>query len=164
MLARPEILYLDEPTSGLDPESAQQVHALIQSIRQHDGHTVFLCTHHLEEAEELCDRVAVMHTGQFLALGSLAELAKEYQPGIWIEVGLAEPMTIPFSARGLSGILNLESGFPTLRVQIENESIIPGLVTHLVQAGAQILRVEPVRVTLEEIYFKLQNEANGRQA
>jgi ABC-2 type transport system ATP-binding protein len=164
LLTRPQVLYLDEPTSGLDPESALQVRDLIQTIRQRDGHTVFLCTHHLEEAEKLCDRVAVMHAGRFLALGSLADLAKLYQPGTWVEVGLAEPMSVPFSGTGLPGILELESGYPTIRVHVESEAVIPVLVSRLVQAGAQIRRVEPLRVSLEEIYFKLQNEANGRQA
>lgn len=164
LLARPEVLYLDEPTAGLDPESALQVRDLIQSIREREGHTVFLCTHHLEEAERLCDRLAVMHTGRFLALGSLADLARQYQPGIWVEIELAEPMSVPFSGRGLPGVLSLETGYPILRVQVESQAAVPALVSQLVAAGAQLLRVEPVRVTLEEIYFKLQNEANGRPA
>jgi len=159
LLARPELIFLDEPTTGLDPESALQVRELIQSIRKRDGHTVVLCTHHLDEAERLCDRVGVMNTGRFLAVGSLSELAARFQPGLWVEVQLYQPMAVPFSGRGLPGMVAVESGFPLIRVQVEQESVIPTLVSRLAEAGAQIMRVHPQKATLEEIYFKLQQQA-----
>jgi ABC-2 type transport system ATP-binding protein len=159
LLARPELLFLDEPTTGLDPESALQVRELIQSIRKRDGHTVVLCTHHLDEAERLCDRVGVMNTGRFLAVGSLSELAARFQPGLWVEIQLYQPMAVPFSGRGLPGLVAVESGFPLIRVQVEQESVIPTLVSRLAEAGAQLMRVQPQKATLEEIYFKLQQQA-----
>src|SRR5581483_2354576 len=61
VLAEPAIVFLDEPTSGLDPVASREVHELISSLREH-GTTVFLTTHRLEEAERLCDRVAILNT------------------------------------------------------------------------------------------------------
>ena len=153
LLTRPELLYFDEPTSGLDPESALQVRELIQSIRARDGHTVFLCTHHLDEAERLCDRVAVMKNGRFLASGSLAKLTQRYMPGCRVILRLALPPACPLDAGIAPGVLSLEGSFPEYRLQVESEAVIPGLITHLVETGAQILSVNPELPSLEDIYF-----------
>jgi ABC-2 type transport system ATP-binding protein len=159
LLARPELLFLDEPTSGLDPESALQVRELIQTIRKHDGHTVVLCTHHLDEAERLCDRVGVMNKGRFLAVGSLAELAARFQPGLWVEIQLHKPMLRQFTAHELPGVVSFEMSFPLIHIQVEQEDCIPDLVSCLAGAGAQILHVQTNKASLEEIYFKLQQQA-----
>jgi ABC-2 type transport system ATP-binding protein len=161
LLARPELVYLDEPTSGLDPESALQVRELIQSLRQQDGHTVFLCTHHLAEAERLCDRVAILNKGRILASGSLEELNRAYNPGLWVEIGLYAPLERPLAA-DLPGVLAVEAHDNAYRVQVAEEAAVPGLVSTLVQAGAQILRVQPHTASLEDIYFKLQNLAEEK--
>lgn len=77
LLHQPRLLFLDEPTKGLDPGAMQQFHALIQSLSSKAGLTIFLTTHYLEEAEKLCDRVAIMDRGQIRACGSMAELSKQ---------------------------------------------------------------------------------------
>ncbi|OMQ14358.1 multidrug ABC transporter ATP-binding protein, partial [Modestobacter sp. VKM Ac-2676] len=78
LLGRPGVVVLDEPTTGLDPESRRQVWALVQGLVA-DGAAVLLTTHHLEEAEELADRVAIMRAGQIVLSGTQAEIA-ETQP------------------------------------------------------------------------------------
>lgn len=159
LLTEPRILFLDEPTSSLDPESALQVHELIESIRQNDGHTVFLCTHRLEEAERLADRVAILNSGKLLALGTLDELKKKYNPGLWVEVKLMEPLKGKITGNTCRGLLKVEQSAVQLKVQVEEEDAIPALVTALVGQNARILGVEQQRVTLEDIYFKLQENA-----
>ncbi|MCB0003546.1 MAG: ABC transporter ATP-binding protein, partial [Anaerolineae bacterium] len=77
LLHKPEILFLDEPTSGLDPVAARQVHEMILQTTRQQGHTVFLCTHNLVEAQRLCDRVGVMEHGKLVALGSPRDLARQ---------------------------------------------------------------------------------------
>ena len=72
----PVILFLDEPTTGLDPQARRQVWALVKKIRN-DGSTIVLTTHYMEEAEELCDRVAIMDAGNIVRLGSPVELLEE---------------------------------------------------------------------------------------
>jgi ABC-2 type transport system ATP-binding protein len=163
ILARPELVFLDEPTSGLDPESALQVRELILSLRRQDGHTVFLCTHHLVEAERLCDRVAIMNSGRILASGSLEELNRTYNPGLWVEFSLLAPLEHPIATADLPGALALEHSDRALSVQVREEAAVPSLVTALVQSGAQILRVLPRTASLEDIYFKLQNLAEENQ-
>jgi ABC-2 type transport system ATP-binding protein len=159
LLNHPRLLFLDEPTSSLDPESSQQVHELIQSVREKDGQTVFLCTHHLEEAERLADRVAILNTGKLLALGSLAELSQTYNPGIWVEVDLWQPLNGGLNLNQVQGVLKTEESEKHLRVQVQEEAVIPLLTEELVRQKAQILSLQPRRITLEEIYFELQENA-----
>ena len=159
LLNHPRILFLDEPTSSLDPESAQQVHELIQSVRERDGQTVFLCTHRLEEAERLADRVAILHAGALLALGSLAQLSRTFNPGLWVEVELWQPPDQAINLLNLNGVLKTEQNGANLRVQVQEEAVIPLLAAELVRQKAQILSLQPKKVTLEEIYFQLQENA-----
>ena len=159
LLNRPRILYLDEPTSSLDPESAQQVHELIQSVKANDGQTVFLCTHHLDEAERLADRVAIMNTGRVLALGSLAELGRQFDPGLWVEVALWQTDLAKVDVSHVPGVLKCETQADHLRIQVVEESVIPLLASELVHQKAQIYRLSPKKMTLEEIYFELQENA-----
>ncbi|HEX6780279.1 MAG TPA: ATP-binding cassette domain-containing protein [Ktedonobacterales bacterium] len=74
MLHRPQVLFLDEPTVGLDPVARKAVWEYLARLRQQSGMTVFLTTHYMEEADSLCDRVAIMHLGKMMALGTPAEL------------------------------------------------------------------------------------------
>lgn len=166
LLNRPELVFLDEPTSGLDPESAQQVHTLINNLRRRDGHTVFLCTHNLVEAERLCDRLGILKNGRLLAAGSLAELRRLVSPGLWVEIGLLQPMELPAGLAALPGVLraeNAETASAGLRIEVQAEADIPALVAYLAAAGAQIITVQPRAISLEEIYFHLQGEARQEE-
>jgi ABC-2 type transport system ATP-binding protein len=159
LLVRPEILFLDEPTAGLDPEAAQQVHELIAEISREDGRTVFLCTHNLFEAQRLCSRVAVMNNGRFKAIGTLDELRAQVAPGQQVEIELLEKPSELLTQRltALSGVLEVILDGNLLKVQIKERRVTAELVAGLVNAGAGVVRVEPYEVTLEEIYFSLQN-------
>ncbi len=159
LLTRPRILFLDEPTSSLDPESAQQVHELIESISRQEENTVFLCTHRLEEAERLADRVAILNNGKLLALGSLGELGQQFNHGKWVEIELFTPMESDISTREVRGVLKREINGTKIRVQVQEEAVIPVLVSELVNQGAQIMGVRLQNVSLEDIYFKLQADA-----
>ena len=74
MLHRPRVLFLDEPTVGLDPLARQAVWEHIEQLRADYGTTILLTTHYMEEADSLCDRVAIMHLGKVVAIGTPAEL------------------------------------------------------------------------------------------
>ncbi|BAJ62045.1 ABC transporter ATP-binding protein [Anaerolinea thermophila] len=161
LLNRPKILFLDEPTAGLDPEASRQVRELIASLRRENGQTVFLCTHILTEAERLCDRVLILHQGRALAVGSLAELQQRFNPGVWVEVQLLEPRAI--APGDLTPALQVQAQDALLRVQVSRLEDIPTLIHRLAGLGTPILRVEPLRPSLEEIYFKLQDQAEGGQ-
>jgi ABC-2 type transport system ATP-binding protein len=74
MLHRPRVLFLDEPTIGLDPVARAAVWEHIRQLRTESGTTIFLTTHYMEEAEQMCDRLAIMHLGKVAALGTPGEL------------------------------------------------------------------------------------------
>jgi len=157
--SHPRILFLDEPTSSLDPESALQVHEMINNIRQQDGHTVFLCTHHLDEAQKLADRVAILNSGRLLAIGSVEELNAQFNPGLWVEVELLGAQPTGLNLAVLPGVIKVEQVEQTTRIQVTEESVIPNLVNELVRNKAAVLSIQPHKSSLEEIYFKLQDEA-----
>ncbi len=164
LLNHPPLLFLDEPTSGLDPEAAQQVHELVMGLRHRNGHSVLLATHNLFEAERLCDRLAILNKGHLLAIGSLDELRQMVAPGLWIQVDLFQPLSGPAQSglNHIPGVLNsTPDGGLCWRVQVEREANIPNVVTALVQAGAQITAIQQQKVSLEEIYFKLQAQQDG---
>ena len=159
LLTRPELLYLDEPTSGLDPEVAKQVHDLIQDVRLKDGHTVFLCTHHLYEAERLCDRMAVMGKGKVIAMGTLDQLRAEAAPEHKILFSFLMPLTNDaiLALKKQSGVEKIEEkGQCALLIQVKNKKVTPDLINLLVKKGLPIVAVEPQLASLEEIYFRLQ--------
>ena len=91
ILHNPELVFLDEPTTGLDPAAIREVHQLIERFRD-QGHTIFLATHNLNEAERLCDRVAVLARGKVLAMGTTRELAYQLEHGhrLLVEVDAAQ--------------------------------------------------------------------------
>ncbi|MBI4927967.1 MAG: ABC transporter ATP-binding protein [Anaerolineae bacterium] len=164
LLHRPEVIFLDEPTSGLDPESSQQVRDLIDSVRHHNGTTVFLCTHMLTEAERLCDRVAILNQGRVLDMGSQAELQQRLNPGQWIDFGFYRPLPHGVSLAGLPGVMTARGDGLEWELRVESSAVVPALVNQLSQAGAQILRVQPRKASLEEIYFALQQQADEVQS
>lgn len=164
LLNHPPLLFLDEPTAGLDPEAAQQVHELISGVRQRNGHSVLLATHNLFEAERLCDRVAIMNKGSLLAIGSLEELRQLVSPGLWVQVDLLQPLGDEAQAV-LHNIPALIASRPgpgdSWQLQVGREADIPPIVAALARANAQIIALQPQKVTLEEIYFKLQRQHEG---
>ena len=160
LLHHPPLVFLDEPTSGLDPEGAQQVHELIAAIRRSNGQTVLLATHNLVEAQRLSDRVAVMNHGRLLALGTLEELRQQIAPGLWVQVDFHgdAPQSMVEDLRHATGVLAVEQvSAGRLRLNVQAETVIPALITQLVGQGAQLLAFQPQPVSLEEVYFKLQN-------
>ena len=163
LLHRPELLFLDEPTSSLDPESALQVNELIDRISHEDGRTVFLCTHNLVEAQRLCDRMAVINHGELLALGTMEELSKSLFPGVWVEVEFLQsvPDRLGDVLTGHSGILQSRVDGTILHVQVSGKDVIADLLARLITIGARVARVTPREVSLEEVYFTLQNHQNG---
>jgi ABC-2 type transport system ATP-binding protein len=85
MLHEPAVLFLDEPTVGLDPPGRDAVWDRVLTLREREGTTILLTTHHLEEADELCDRVAVMHAGRIATIGRPAELKAAIGPSATLD-------------------------------------------------------------------------------
>jgi ABC-2 type transport system ATP-binding protein len=150
------VLFLDEPTSGLDPEASLQVRELIASLRE-GGTAVFLTTHRLDEAERLCDRVAVLKT-RLRSVGPPAALRHQVFSGA-LEVRLAEPLPDPDRVFGpIDGIAGWQPGpVPGSYVlqTAEPAAVAPRVVRALVAAGADVIRVAEVEHSLEDVYLEL---------
>ena len=147
LLHEPALLFLDEPTSGLDPESTRTVRELIRE-QVGEGRTVILCTHHLDEAERLCDRVAFIR-GRVLAVETIAH----DQPSTRITLaGESAPHAERIAQ--LDGVRDLHSDGKTLTFRAA-EAQHPQIIRALVEAGAEIIYVAPERGSLEALYFKL---------
>jgi ABC-2 type transport system ATP-binding protein len=160
LLHEPELLFLDEPTAGLDPEASRQVMQLIAQLSRQKGRTVLLCTHNLDEAQRLCDRVAVMNKGTLLAAGTLADLSRTLWREAWVDVTLREPLTGQQIAavRALPDVSDVQVDGETLAVKVTGDDSVPMLIITLAGIGAQMMRVNPRQHTLEEVYFELQEQ------
>ncbi len=161
LLHEPPLLFLDEPTAGLDPEASRQVTEMIARLSRREGRTVLLCTHHLSEAQRLCDRVAVMDRGRLLALGTLEELSRSLGTGLQVGIGLQAPLpdTAVAALRRLSSIGDIRYTSLQLQVSVADEEAVPAVVETLVREGARILSVVPRQPSLEEVYFTIRRVA-----
>jgi ABC-2 type transport system ATP-binding protein len=145
MLHQPKILFLDEPTSGLDPESAQNVNNLIKSLARDKGTTIFLCTHQLRYAEEICAKYGLISEGSMLATGSLDELHALVFSG----------MTATLKSDTYPQGLEMRQDGEYMLVDVNSEEEIPLLVKQIVDSGGNVYHVSARKHSLEEIYFAL---------
>jgi ABC-2 type transport system ATP-binding protein len=158
LIHEPQILFLDEPTAALDPEASQQVTNLIEELSHQSGRTVFLATHNLDEAQRLCDRVAVVNKGRLLAVGAPADLARDLWSARWLDFELQTPppAAVLEALHAMDWVNEVVSDNTRLAVQMSNDTLTPLLVAEVVRLGGQIMRVNPREHSLEEIYFELQ--------
>jgi len=157
LLTDPAVLFLDEPTSGLDPVATIEVYGLITALRER-GVTTFLTTHRLEEAERLCDRVAILNTTLRL-IGRPDELRRQLFKRS-VEVRLREPLADAATVFGGVGAVEAWEQTPagyTLTVADPDEAV-PALTRALVAADADVLSVTESRHSLEDIYLELIDE------
>jgi ABC-2 type transport system ATP-binding protein len=152
LLHEPEILLLDEPTAGLDPHVARVVRDSIASLRK-EGRTILVSTHNLEEAERLCDRVALIR-GRLVAFDRPAALTERLlSPRV--RVRLAGMDHGASAARAFHFVRAVTEDGDTLTVTLADSGDTPDLIRGLVEAGARIHEVVPVRPTLEEVYLEI---------
>jgi ABC-2 type transport system ATP-binding protein len=158
LLSDPEVLFLDEPTSGLDPAATRDVHQLIAALSR-GGVTIFLTTHRLEEAERLCDRVAILNT-TLRTIGRPDELRERLFARTLTVRTLA---ALPDPGRVLAGLPAVDGwrqDGPAAYVLAVSEQAVaaPAATRALVAAGADVLSISESRHSLEDVYLKLINE------
>jgi len=179
LLNDPAVMFLDEPTSGLDPVAAHEVHGLITALRDR-GVTVFLTTHRLDEAERLCDRVAIMNT-RLLTIGRPDELRQRLFSRS-LAVITAAPLASPDQVfTGLPAVESWQTtttdttATPTapltppanspvgyLLTVTDPAQAAPAVTRALVAAGADVLSIAESRHTLEDVYLQLVDDTEGR--
>ena len=151
----PELLFLDEPTTGLDPQSRRQVWDLVESFRARGG-TTLLTTHYMDEAERLCDRVAIMDHGRVIALGTPRALIAEIIAEHLVEFSAAEGEVSETALRTLPGVsaVKAQNGGWQLEVTALHRTV-PALIAALEQQRVVLSELRTHSESLEDVFVKL---------
>jgi ABC-2 type transport system ATP-binding protein len=150
----PEILFLDEPTTGLDPQSRRQLWGLIESFKA-DGRTVLLTTHYMDEAQRLCDRVAVIDKGKVIALGTPRQLIQSLGGTDVVEFGCDGPME-EAGMKALPGVHAVKCGNEGVSLTVEQlHKTLPLLLHHLQQNDRTLTGLSTHHATLEDVFVNL---------
>ena len=162
LLHEPEVLFLDEPTSGLDPEAARLIREFIESLK-HQGRTIFICTHNLNEADRLCDHIAIFNA-RLLALDTPANLRRKlYGRSVVFHLQQNEAR-FEDELRAFPFVETVQGVDNKLLVTLEDPEVHnPILVRKLVEVGAEIQFVGELRRSLEDVYLKLIRQQDDRQ-
>jgi ABC-2 type transport system ATP-binding protein len=156
LVHRPQVLFLDEPTAGIDPQGRLALWELLQGLHR-EGQTILLTTHYMEEADELCQRVAIMDRGRILAIGSPNELRQSVAAETVLTLQL-EPVTdhVMAALRALPGVRGLENGSGGLRVYADGDhGLLPQVVQTILAEGVALRDVSVRTPTLETVFIKL---------
>lgn len=160
LLTEPKILFLDEPTSGLDVESARLIRDIIRQYNG-DGTTIFLSTHNMEEANRLCDRIAIINYGKIAAIDSPENLRMKSSSLKSVEVSFNEPVPV----NELNKILNVTEakkiGDKIRLYTDEPHSVINSLTDYARSKGLTIISLNTLAPTLEDVFIKLIKEHRG---
>jgi ABC-2 type transport system ATP-binding protein len=156
LVGEPELLFLDEPTTGLDPQSRRQLWGLIEGLKS-AGRSILLTTHYMEEAERLCDRVAIVDHGRRIALGTPRELIAELRAEHVLEFALAGSTTVDETPLlNIEGVCAANRRNGTYRLQVEELHLaMPALLSELRRQGAQLAELRTHSATLEDVFVSL---------
>ncbi len=152
----PQMLFLDEPTTGLDPQVRLEIRDLIEELRA-EKRTILMTTHYIEEAERLCDRVAIIDNGVIIAIGSPAELQAKSATQSSIEISLSEPLPVgelPAWPDAIRAIVNDDRR----QISVSSSHAAKTLVELIKWIDAQGLELDDVhlnRPTLEDVFIEL---------
>ena len=156
LVANPKILFLDEPTTGLDPQSRRQLWEIVRQFQQRNG-TVLLTTHYMDEAERLCDRLAIIDHGQIIAAGTPAELIARLTGHHVVEFAVSNANGDNGTAwESLPGVQSVraEDGLFSLQVNEPHETI-PALLAEVQRQRAQLVHLTTRQASLEDVFVKL---------
>jgi ABC-2 type transport system ATP-binding protein len=157
----PQVLFLDEPTANLDPEASKTVRDFILELKR-EKRTIFLNTHNLDEAERLCDRIAILKT-KLVAVDSPKNLERSLYNRKTIVHLDTVTSAITAALERLGSVKNVRISDNKLILDIDNpEKDNPEVVRTIVQAGGNIQYVTELRSTLEDVYLKLIREASAQ--
>ena len=160
LVGNPELLFLDEPTTGLDPQSRRQLWEVIEGFKA-SGRSILLTTHYMEEAERLCERVAIVDHGRVIALGTPRDLIESLGAEHVLEFAVAESGSLDEGALAtLDGVGSAGRRDGTYRLQVaELHRTMPALLGELRRQGVQLTELRTHSATLEDVFVAL----TGRQ-
>ncbi|HUJ40652.1 MAG TPA: ABC transporter ATP-binding protein [Candidatus Acidoferrales bacterium] len=154
LVHRPRVVFLDEPTAGLDPQVRREIYDIFEELRS-EKKTILLTTHYIEEAERLCDRVAIVDQGKVIALGTPRELKQRAAGTTRIEVSLAKPIEAT-ELRALEGVADCRAldGRTVLHSTRPPQTIV-ALVKHLEAHGNELQSLEIATPSLEDVFIEM---------
>jgi ABC-2 type transport system ATP-binding protein len=154
LVNNPELVLLDEPTVGLDPQLRHDIYALIEHFRR-EGRTVLLTTHYIEEAERLCDRVAIIDRGQLVALGTPRELIARSGHGTRIEVRLAKAVGLD-RLKLIEGVNDCHEADGAYILHAQPAAMaVAGLVRFLESDGNALVDLHIAQLSLEDVFVEM---------
>jgi ABC-2 type transport system ATP-binding protein len=150
----PELVFLDELTTGLDPQARRTIWELVRDIRQR-GKTVFLTTHLMEEAERLCDRVAIIDHGRIIDVDSPEGLVRRHCPERTVILATDDPQSAADRFRRLSNVTNVAAGDGRLTIHGSREDLVMGVIRALSDEQIHVTDFRTVMPTLEDVFLKV---------
>jgi ABC-2 type transport system ATP-binding protein len=156
LVGDPDVLFLDEPTTGLDPQARRQLWELIEEFKR-AGRTILLTTHYMDEAERLCERVAIMDHGKIIALGSPRELVASIGVEHVVEFSVEAAQSLDVDAlRALEGVRDVRTDNGVVRMQVTAlHSAVPALLAELVRRGVRLTELRTHSASLEDVFVTL---------
>jgi ABC-2 type transport system ATP-binding protein len=157
LVGDPDFLFLDEPTTGLDPQARRQLWELIEEFKL-AGRTILLTTHYMDEAERLCDRVAIMDHGKIIALGTPRELIASIGVEHVVEFsagGASKPLVVS-ALREIEGVREVKSENGSVQLQVtELHRAVPALLAELDRQGLPLTELRTHSASLEDVFVTL---------
>jgi ABC-2 type transport system ATP-binding protein len=158
LVSQPRVLFLDEPTVGLDPRIRFELLDAIAGLRQRDGMTIVLTTHYLEEAERLCDRVAIIHAGEIVALDTPAALLAGLGDEL-LELRVDGDVQVALGALGARGVAAADAYVVGQTVTVPLHDATAGeAIAAIDDAGLTTSAISSRRPTLDDVYLRLTGE------
>jgi ABC-2 type transport system ATP-binding protein len=164
LISNPLVLFLDEPTVGLDPRIRHELLDVIARLRRRDDMTIVLTTHYLEEAQRLCDRVAIVHAGEIVALDTPAALLARLGDQL-LELRVAGDVSVALAALGAHGVAAADAYVvgSTVTVPLHDASIVDALAA-IDHAGLTASDISTRQPTLDDVYLRLTGVAGAAAA
>jgi ABC-2 type transport system ATP-binding protein len=155
---KPELVFLDEPTAGLDPHSRRELHGEIARMKK-DGHTVLLTTHYIDEAQELCDRIAIIHQGRIVATGAPKDLIGQSDRLPMVTITTVQPID-PEVWTGINHIEGLSYQSTSARFRTSDvNAVVADILTRLRTRGIDVTELHVQKTTLEDVFLELTQES-----
>jgi ABC-2 type transport system ATP-binding protein len=153
LIHEPEVVFLDELTTGLDPQARRAIWELVNGIRDR-GTTVFLTTHLMEEAERLCDRVAIIEHGRIIELGTPAELVQKHCPERTV-VFTSDDANVAERLQGLGAVERAEGSAATYTIRGAGDDFVTDVINIIAREGIRVRGFRTEIPTLEDVFLKL---------
>jgi ABC-2 type transport system ATP-binding protein len=154
LIHEPKILFLDEPTLGLDIQTRQKMWAYIRQLNRENGITVFMTTHNLEEADSLCDRIAIIDTGVIKVSGNPSEL-KNKLGGTILTIQLSDGADMSTTLRKIQDVAEVEKEGGTYRIKLGRTDALPTIVEAITKNGRKISDINLTKPTLEQVFLQI---------